>query len=117
MPKIYEYLFNNTLPQNKNQGDVLYVNDDGKAEWIPLNNLYNIASFKRSFIVEDATERLNLPNIASETYCYEITTGNTYIYDGVDWLPVATRASWNNVPIVMSTIPPTDAKLWFEILT
>ena len=50
MPKIYEYLFNNTLPQNKNQGDVLYVNDDGKAEWIPLNNLYNIASFKRSFI-------------------------------------------------------------------
>lgn len=74
---------------------------------VPLSQLPD-ASKSQTFVVTNEAERNNLTGMLSGDKAYEISTGNSYIYDGSTWRVLA-RADWENVNLDWGNIKNAPA--------
>ena len=69
---------------------------------IPLSQLPDIAK-SQTFVVSDSSERESITGMLTGDRVYETSTGNSYIWDGSEWLILA-RADWENINLLWSNI-------------
>lgn len=73
-----------------------YAGLDSNAK-VPLSQIPDVLK-QQVYVVADSTERLALTNLISGDKAYETSTGDSYIYDGNQWLVMA-DADWENVSL------------------
>lgn len=69
---------------------------------IPLTQLPDLAK-QQTFVVADSVERDAITGMYNGDRCYEVSTGDSYIYDGASWRVLA-KADWENINIDWSNI-------------
>lgn len=91
-----------------------YASLDTNAK-IPLSQIPDAAR-QQTYIVANSAEREALTGLLTGDKCYETESGDSYIYDGTQWL-VFVDADWINVEIsweqivdIPSTFPPSAHK-------
>ena len=62
---------------------------------IPLSMLPDIAK-QQTYVVETITDRDNLTGLIMGEKCYITTLGDSYIWDGIEWVTLA-KADWENI--------------------
>ncbi len=62
---------------------------------IPLSQLPDTAK-QQTYVVNSETERLALSSLIEGDKCFEVSTGDSYIWNGTEWL-ISAKADWENV--------------------
>lgn len=78
-----------------------YASLDTNAK-IPLSQLPDTAK-QQTYVVNSQTERNALSGLIQGDKCFEVSTGNSYIWNGVSWL-VTSKADWENINLQWSNI-------------
>ena len=94
----YIYIPENTANKNMANG---YAGLDANGK-LALSLLPDAAK-QATHIISNATERLDLTDLLSGEKAYEIETGNSYIYDGTQWILTA-AANWENINLDFNNI-------------
>ena len=75
------------------------LSESGK---IPLSQLPDIVK-QKTYVVNDNIEREALQGLIEGEKAFELDTKNTYIWDGIKWIPLS-RSEWENVEIEWESI-------------
>ena len=62
---------------------------------IPLSQLPDTAK-QQTYVVNSEIERIALSGLIEGDRCFEVSTGDSYIWDGIEWL-ISAKADWENV--------------------
>lgn len=62
---------------------------------IPLSQLPDTAK-QQTYVVNSKTERDILSSLIEGDKCFEVSTGDSYIWDGTEWL-ITAKADWENI--------------------
>lgn len=71
-----------------------YASLDSNAK-IPLSQLPDTAK-QQTYVVDNGTERSTLSSLIEGDKCFEVSTGDSYIWNGTEWL-ISAKADWENV--------------------
>lgn len=96
----YKQLKNAESTDNKGKEDG-YAELDSNAK-LPLSSLPDMAK-SQTFIVEEGTSKDDLKNVIKGDRAYEVDSGDSFIWNGSEWLVLA-KADWENVKLNWSNI-------------
>lgn len=91
------------IPENSNNKGKAggYASLDSNSK-IPVSQLPDLAK-SQTFVVLDSIARNSINGMIQGDKVYETSTGDSYIYDGKAWQPLA-RADWENVNLQWNNI-------------
>ena len=69
---------------------------------IPLSQLPDTAK-QQTYVVNSGTERNALSGLIEGDKCFEVSTGDSYIWNGTEWL-ISAKADWENVNLQWGNI-------------
>lgn len=78
-----------------------YASLDSNAK-IPLAQLPDTAK-QQTYVVNDEAERNALGNLIEGDKCFEVSTGDSYIWNGTEWL-ISAKADWENINLQWNNI-------------